>query len=221
MKVKLKVLVGKSEGKEIPVPGPRFLIGRSSDCHLRPKSDSISRNHCTILIREDKVTVRDLNSRNGTFVNGERITEEEEIRDGDQLQVGKLEFGVVVKAAKKEVADAPKPKAEEEVESPTETIMSGGEKDPDSLEFDVTEWLQEADKDDKNNEPETRQFQLDDTDRLAVATDAPSEPEEEEEAAVTKHSKKKPGKLPPRPAAQTDSSRDAAADMLRKFFNSR
>ena len=73
MQVKLKVLVGKNEGKEIAVPVKRFLIGRADDCHMRPKSDAISRNHCVILTKEDRVVLRDLNSRNGTFVNGERI----------------------------------------------------------------------------------------------------------------------------------------------------
>ncbi|MBI2477325.1 MAG: FHA domain-containing protein [Planctomycetia bacterium] len=69
MQVKLKVLAGKNSGKELPVPVKRFLIGRGDDCHMRPKSEAISRNHCAILINddEDEVIIRDLNSRNGTY----------------------------------------------------------------------------------------------------------------------------------------------------------
>ena len=216
MKIKLKVLRGKSAGKEIPIPAPRFLIGRSNDCHLRPKSDSISRNHCTILTRDNQVWIRDLNSRNGTFVNGERITEEEEIKDGDQLQIGKLEFSVVVKESKKE----PKPAAEVEPNDDAETKLGSMGEEPDSLDFDVTEWLQESEAGNAKEAgaPETRQFQLDDTDRMAISQ---AEPEEEAEADEATKAKRKPGKLPSRPVDKSDSSREAAADMLKKFFNSR
>ena len=209
MKIKLKVLRGKSAGKEIPIPAPRFLIGRSNDCHLRPKSDSISRNHCTILTRDNQVWIRDLNSRNGTFVNGERITEEEEIKDGDQLQIGKLEFSVVVKQSKKD-ADAAQV---------AETKLGEIGDEPDSLDFDVTEWLQETEATSPEDAiaPETRQFQLDDTDRLALSKPETEEPVDES----TKPAKRKPGKLPDRQVDRSDSSRDAAADMLKKFFNSR
>lgn len=231
MKVKLKVMRGKSAGKEIPIPAPRFLIGRSNDCHLRPKSDSISRNHCTIMTRDNQVWVRDLNSRNGTFVNGERITEEEEVRDGDQLQIGKLEFVVVVKAGKK-AAEVPAEKAKQadlgqaelgqaDTDQPDPALAAGEE--PGSLDFDVSEWLQEADpnKAGGDSPPETRQFQLDDTDRLALSEMSKEREKPEEEEKESKRPKRKPGKLPARPANMTNSSRDAAADMLKKFFNSR
>ena len=206
MEVRLKVMVGKSAGKEIGVPVSRFLIGRSDDCHLRPKSDSISRNHCAILTREDHVVVRDLNSRNGTFLNGERVTQDTEVDSGDQLQIGKLEFEVLVKGA-----PIPKPKA---VGTPEATIKA-----PDSLEFDVSEWLQEADASEKTKrvaEPETRQFQLDETDRVALA----NAEEKTEDVPAQRPEKKEPGKLPTRPDSP-NTSRDAAADMLKKFFNNR
>jgi pSer/pThr/pTyr-binding forkhead associated (FHA) protein len=220
MKVKLKVLRGKSAGKEIVIPAPRFLIGRSSDCHLRPKSESISRNHCTILVRDDRVWIRDLNSRNGTFVNGERVTEEEEIKDGDQLQIGKLEFTVVVTPA---VHKEEKPEAIAGHESHVETKLHTGGEEPDSLDFDVSEWLQEAETKNKVQPaaPETRQFQLDETDQLKLSAMAKAEDGEPVDEQSRKPEKKKPGKLPPRPAKMTGSSRDAAADMLKKFFNSR
>ena len=50
MEVSLKVVVGANAGKELKVPGPKFFIGRAEDCHLRPKSDLISRHHCVLLI---------------------------------------------------------------------------------------------------------------------------------------------------------------------------
>ena len=69
MQVKLKVLSGSHEGKEIGLTTEKFLIGRSESCQLRPKSESVSRKHCIIVIRDNRVLIQDLNSRNGTFVN--------------------------------------------------------------------------------------------------------------------------------------------------------
>ena len=111
MQVKLKVLLGSSAGKEIPVPVSRFLIGRGDDCHMRPKSDAISRNHCAILISGDSVILRNLNSRNGTFVNDERIQGDHELKAGDKIRIGKLEFEAVIKQAKPDEKKAVKKEA--------------------------------------------------------------------------------------------------------------
>ena len=96
MELKLKVVEGKHAGQEIAVAGPKFIIGRDEDCHLRPGSDAVSRHHCVILIDETYAAVRDFGSKNGTYVNGERIVGEQEIKHGDHLKVGPLEFELVV-----------------------------------------------------------------------------------------------------------------------------
>ena len=90
--MKLKVIAGAKEGAEIPLKKSKFVIGRASDCTLRAGSDAISRHHCVLLKRDGAVTVRDLGSRNGTFVNGERITQETQLANGDELSVGPLQF---------------------------------------------------------------------------------------------------------------------------------
>ena len=92
MQVRLKILHGANAGKELRIPVPKCLIGRGDDCHIKPQSDAISRKHCVIITTENEVVVRDLNSRNGTFVNGERVGEESVLLTGDQLRVGPLEF---------------------------------------------------------------------------------------------------------------------------------
>jgi len=96
MDVKLKVCVGSSAGQELRVVGPRFFIGRSDDCQLRPKSELISRHHCVLLVDDEALVVRDLGSRNGTLVNSERVIGERELKPGDHLTVGPLEFEVVI-----------------------------------------------------------------------------------------------------------------------------
>src|SRR5262245_43421065 len=92
MNVKLVVVEGKPEGKEIPVQTAKFLIGRGAECHLRPNSELISRHHCMFVVDGDRVTLRDLGSTNGTRVNGERIEGEVTIWHEDLVQVGPLGF---------------------------------------------------------------------------------------------------------------------------------
>ena len=101
MKVELKVIGGSRSGQSIPITIPQFMIGRASDCHLKPRSELISRYHCTILSEEAYVAVRDLGSKNGVYVNGERVVGEQELKNGDKLMIGPLEFEVVLSVALK------------------------------------------------------------------------------------------------------------------------
>jgi pSer/pThr/pTyr-binding forkhead associated (FHA) protein len=94
MQLKLKVVGGRRDGSEIAVPGPKFLIGRDPDCQLRPRSDLISRHHCVLIVEQGYVGIRDFNSKNGTFVNGEAIHGERELKAGDELEIGPLHFMV-------------------------------------------------------------------------------------------------------------------------------
>ena len=94
MELKLKVVEGKNAGQEIAVAGKKFFIGRAEDCHLRPGSDLISRHHCVLLIEDGYVGVRDFGSKNGTYVNDERVVGERELKAGDRLLVGPLRFEV-------------------------------------------------------------------------------------------------------------------------------
>lgn len=94
MKVKLVVASGAHAGKIIPVAGPKFLVGRDPSCQLRPASMSISKMHCAIHVREQSVVIADFGSTNGTLVNNEPISGEHELRDGDRLVIGPLEFTV-------------------------------------------------------------------------------------------------------------------------------
>ena len=107
MKVQLVVVQGKPEGKVIPLSLPVFRIGRGEGCHLRPNSDQVSREHVELAVTADKVTVRDLGSRNGTIVNGKAITGVYVLKDGDLIQVGPLTFMVGIQGAPAAVAATP------------------------------------------------------------------------------------------------------------------
>src|SRR5918998_1362748 len=99
MKVQLIVAKGRPEGKVIPLPGRSFKIGRGDQCQLRPNSDLVSREHAEIVVTDDRVTVRDLGSRNGTFVNGEVLTRERVLAHCDLLDVGPLTFTVAIQGS--------------------------------------------------------------------------------------------------------------------------
>ncbi|RMG01390.1 MAG: FHA domain-containing protein, partial [Planctomycetota bacterium] len=129
MDVKLVVASGSLAGKAVTVKGPRFYIGRSEDCHLRPRSELVSRHHCAIILDGDYLAVRDFGSKNGTFVNGQRVRGECPLSDGDKLIVGVLEFVVKVEQP------ATKPKVESVQEAAARTAQAA------QGDFDVDEWL--------------------------------------------------------------------------------
>jgi DNA-binding CsgD family transcriptional regulator len=70
-----------------------FQLGRSSKCDLVLAHHTVSRRHAEFVVTAKKVTVCDLGSRNGTFVNGERIGTAHLIK-GDRIQFGGICFSV-------------------------------------------------------------------------------------------------------------------------------
>jgi pSer/pThr/pTyr-binding forkhead associated (FHA) protein len=217
MHVRLKIMQGSNTGKEVKIPTPKCMIGRGEDCHLRPNSDAISRHHCVIVTTENEVIVRDLKSRNGTFVNEEKVADEAVLLNGDLLRVGPLQFELVVEQS---VAKPKRAKVADIKEAVARTAEGSSVNSTSDLD-DVTSWLEEADSHEKSRrDPETRQFRLDDT--AAPVEGAVATAETKTVVAEAKRpDKKPPGKLPPRPSPHKADSREAAADMLKKFFNRR
>lgn len=220
MQVRLKVLQGSKTGKEIKLPTPQCLVGRSEECHLRPQTDAISRRHCLIMTTENEVVVRDLKSRNGTFVNGEKVVEEAVLLSGDKLQIGPLSFEVLIETAK-----AKRPKVHD-IKDVAARTAEGGESNLTTELDNIDQWLSEADVEEqekRQSDPETRQFRLDDTNSPAGGETAPVSAEGDTKTidSAKKPEKKGPGKLPPRPVAAAKDSKEAASDMLKKFFNRR
>jgi pSer/pThr/pTyr-binding forkhead associated (FHA) protein len=96
MSVKLKVVQGKPHGSFLDFPEGEFVVGRGPECHVRPNSELISRQHCLLRIHGREVHVRDLGSTNGTLVNGKLLVEECVLADGDTLQLGPLVLELVL-----------------------------------------------------------------------------------------------------------------------------
>lgn len=93
MQARLVVTRGKTNVQEIQLR-ERTLVGRLAECDLRILSQTVSRKHCEIFQRNEKMVVRDLSSKNGTAVNGE-LVEERVLEPGDVLTIGPLEFTIV------------------------------------------------------------------------------------------------------------------------------
>lgn len=64
------------------------MVGRHEKCDLCLMDSMVSRNHCLILHEGQRFVVKDLESRNGTWVNGRRIKNRRQIRSGDVIQIG-------------------------------------------------------------------------------------------------------------------------------------
>lgn len=78
----------------IPVDRFPFRIGRHKDCQLALSSGSVSRFHSELFHRDDRLYVRDLGSKNGTYVNLTRIIGDQPLRDGDAIHFGEVGFRV-------------------------------------------------------------------------------------------------------------------------------
>jgi pSer/pThr/pTyr-binding forkhead associated (FHA) protein len=84
----LRFISGKYQGGEFPLrPNREIVIGRSSDLDMVLVEDMVSRKHAKIVTDGRGVSIQDLGSTNGTFVNGEKIRNMQ-LKDGDRILVG-------------------------------------------------------------------------------------------------------------------------------------
>jgi serine/threonine-protein kinase len=110
MRVTLRVLEGPYRGREFSFDHhDTFLIGRSDNAHLYlPDDRFFSRHHCLLEISPPRCFLRDLGSTNGTFVNGQKVSEIF-LRNGDRIQGGQtvLEVQVVSDAVAADISEKP------------------------------------------------------------------------------------------------------------------
>lgn len=97
MQAKLVIVSGNASKKEIVLKQFPFRMGRSSKADLPIAHQLVSREHCEINEYEGALTVRDLGSSNGTYINAAKISETVFLRPGDKLTVGPLTFAAVYK----------------------------------------------------------------------------------------------------------------------------
>src|SRR5256714_13308409 len=88
---KLVLLSAGMAGRSHELKVDKTTIGRVEDNTFPIIEPSVSSHHCEILLRGSDVVVRDLNSTNGTFINGEKVTETV-LKPGQILRLGQIEM---------------------------------------------------------------------------------------------------------------------------------
>jgi hypothetical protein len=78
---------GQGMGTRWRVDRDNMIIGREEDCDIVLTSRQVSRNHARIRRSGGRHILEDLGSKNGTFVNGQELTEPYTLQDGDEIQV--------------------------------------------------------------------------------------------------------------------------------------
>jgi pSer/pThr/pTyr-binding forkhead associated (FHA) protein len=198
MDVKLVVAKGKHKGKELPVARPKFMIGRAKDCQLRPLSDAVSRHHCAIVVEDGGVNVRDYGSKNGTFVNGDRVVGKRELKNGDRLKICELEFDVQLNVG---VSGKNKPKVQSVQQAAARTVESGEE------DLNLDRWLRDTQSSEPGEESDTVAAPPEAAESLGEQSKESEKPSDV--VGVWKSGRWKP---------TTASPRDAAADTLKNLF---
>ena len=103
MKPRIQVAAGPLANSTYFLTEPEVRIGRDPSNSLAISDLSLSRRHCVIARKSDEYTLRDLDSRNGTFVNG-RVISEKQLNHGDQISVGESVLVFLLKEDPEEAA---------------------------------------------------------------------------------------------------------------------
>lgn len=90
----VKILTGPQAGQVFPLKEGKHTLGRGSSCEIKIASNSVSKEHATILVTNDKIIVSDLDSRNGTFVNGIKI-QNQRLNNGDKMALHDILIAVM------------------------------------------------------------------------------------------------------------------------------
>lgn len=84
----LRFISGKYQGGEFPLPAQgEIVVGREGELDLVLMEDMVSRRHAKLMLQENEVSLQDLGSTNGTFVNGEKI-DKAVLTVGDRVLIG-------------------------------------------------------------------------------------------------------------------------------------
>jgi len=206
MITKLIVASGKSAGRSIAIKRTKLLIGRAEECDVRPLSEEVSRRHCAVVVGPADVWIEDLGSRNGTFVNGTQIQGRTKLADGDMIRVGSLELRV---SCQSQAAAA---------KGGGEDVSHWSGDDADAASADTTRTMAAVMPDAKDGGDGSFVSGIESAPPAAADDSSPRSSGSFSLQELKAAAKEKPGTLPQTAAKKSDSSRDAAAEALKKFF---
>lgn len=111
----LQAVVGPLAGRSFPITAEGISLGRDPENTVRIEGPNVSRQHARVLLHNGAVWVQDAGSRNGVFVNGQRVADHKQVKAGDRIGLGEHVFEVVVPAA---TGPAPLPRPEQPAPPP-------------------------------------------------------------------------------------------------------
>lgn len=126
---KLVILSQGMTGRSHELKVDKTTIGRVDDNTFPIAESSVSSHHCEILLRGEDVVVKDLNSTNGTFINGNQITGEAVLKPGQTLKLGQIELKLEVDGA---APTAPSASAPAPTSTPAPAPAATSKKGPDN-----------------------------------------------------------------------------------------
>lgn len=89
---RLVITSGPREGMEIDLPGEQLTIGRSSESGLVIRDDYTSTHHARLMLWDENWVIQDLDSTNGTFLSGTRVTLPTAVPPGTPVTIGTTTF---------------------------------------------------------------------------------------------------------------------------------
>lgn len=176
----------------------QYVIGSSPDALLQCQAEGVEPLHCVVEVTSRTVSVRDLQSCSGVYVNDARIDDQRLLRDADRIRVGPLEL----------VA---------EIDDPAEIDQVYEQPSASEEDQQISDWLLRQDESEwrlRRQQPELRRFVI-----PAPAQEPAAEglPPAEQSVPDPTASRPKPGRTPSAPAPRADNTERAAEGALRKL----
>jgi len=145
---RLVLLTEGLTGRSFELKAERSTVGRLEDNNFQIPAPSVSSHHCEIVLRGNDVVVKDLDSTNGTFINGEQVTEQV-LQVGQTVRFGsveaRLEASAPTGASGKKVLDKtavlPQGVKLNELETGTQKITSFDKNSPFKKKSNKLKWV--------------------------------------------------------------------------------
>ncbi len=131
-------------GRQILLTPDVTTLGRASTCPVVIESDFASRRHAQIIRREESYWLRDLDSKNGTLLDGEPVRRDVLLQDGAEIRIGEARFRFDDPAATRALPPVGKGAAPVRVDADTREVWIRGEKVSPRLslkQFDLLNYL--------------------------------------------------------------------------------
>lgn len=93
----------------LPLSAGTYVIGRSETCDVVIESGRASREHARLVVTDTGATLEDLGSANGTFVNGERLSQPRELAHQDFIVIGDVAIDIMITPATEDAPDPQRP----------------------------------------------------------------------------------------------------------------